>query len=299
MTEEERLKIAMYMYTRGQREKAAQILYDIYTKTKNKGLKLDSITALITTFDQVKDNDKIIKICDEGIILADSLKNDKAKAYIMGKKAVNIGHIISDCIYHRRNIVLSPGWEGFSLESDKIKYEELSSKISIQESMADKLFHDALDIVEQNNIIQTKGHVLMFKGDYYNNRYLDCKLEYLKIPPFLGLLKWLNIEDYFMYDKPAKEQMNEYFTIYNKCYTESVSIFKSIGDEVNQAYALYNYVNALRLAHCFGKAKKHLAQAKALALTHNEIILLNNIAVMKKMIKSKNRDIPNYIAGEN
>ena len=74
--------------------------------------------------------------------------------------------------------------------------------------------------------------------------------------------------------------------------------FQKVEEELASAYAFYNLANALKSAFRFQKSKRYLKRAESLAVQHNDQRLLAVIAVLKKSIKARNRDIPNYVAGE-
>ena len=74
--------------------------------------------------------------------------------------------------------------------------------------------------------------------------------------------------------------------------------FRKENDEAGTACAYYNLPNELRSAFRFHKAKKYLRLAKRIAERHGDKRLLPGIKVLEKSIRARNRDTPNYLAGE-
>jgi tetratricopeptide (TPR) repeat protein len=83
-----------------------------------------------------------------------------------------------------------------------------------------------------------------------------------------------------------------------KRYNEAVSAFRSANDELNVAYAYYAFANDLRSANRFRQATRYLNQAEAIASRHNDEQLTNRIPVLRERIRKRNKNIPNYVAGE-
>lgn len=70
------------------------------------------------------------------------------------------------------------------------------------------------------------------------------------------------------------------------------------GDGLGAGYAYFNLANDLRSAFRFWKAKKYMRSAKTIAERHRDDNLLRSIGVVEKSIRTRNRDTPNYLAGE-
>ena len=64
------------------------------------------------------------------------------------------------------------------------------------------------------------------------------------------------------------------------------------------AYASYAAANDVRSANRFRKAKRYLRQAETISTHHKNTILHDRIAVVKERIRQRNRNMPNYAAGE-
>jgi hypothetical protein len=81
-------------------------------------------------------------------------------------------------------------------------------------------------------------------------------------------------------------------------YLAAVDAFRRDGEEADTAYAYYNLANNLRSAFRFLKAKKYLRLAKKIAERYGEKRLHPGIAILEKSIRTRNRDTPDYLAGE-
>jgi hypothetical protein len=77
-----------------------------------------------------------------------------------------------------------------------------------------------------------------------------------------------------------------------------VRIFKEAGEEETAAYTFYNLANDLRSAYRFRAAKRYLNRARHIAEKHKIEGLLKGIRLLEMSIKARNRDTPNYAAGE-
>jgi hypothetical protein len=74
--------------------------------------------------------------------------------------------------------------------------------------------------------------------------------------------------------------------------------FIEAGDEGQVAYVYFNLANDLRSAFRFRKAKMYLSQSKQLAEGHRNDNLLRQVRALEQSIVARNRDTPNYVAGE-
>ena len=81
-------------------------------------------------------------------------------------------------------------------------------------------------------------------------------------------------------------------------YLEAAEEFRRAEEESVSAYAFYNLANAFTSTYRFRKSKRYLRRAKHLAQKHGNQTLLARIDVLEKSIKVRNRDVPNYVAGE-
>ena len=63
-------------------------------------------------------------------------------------------------------------------------------------------------------------------------------------------------------------------------------------------YAYHNLASSLRTVYKFGTARRYLKKAKSIAQKYNDPLLRQQIEILEEEIRTKNRDIPDYINGE-
>lgn len=292
MSEKDKFQAALYFTSLGQMEKASAIFWEIYNKTKNSALKLQTILTLITILNQSKDNDILQKICTEGINLANCLGDIDAKAYLIAKKAHCLSVDVWFNLYKRKNLVLTPGWKGFALESEEKEYKNLTEKIISSEKEADLLLNESLKIIEEKDSKDTKANVLMFKGELYAEKYLNYKMENMKLTKLRLFFKNLTSKDYFFFNREDRKKLKEFMSSCKNSFLESASIFESSGDEIGKAHSFLNLANYLGSASCQNEANKYLAKARKIAQKHKDIAMLHRIDKLVKSIKTRTVNTP-------
>jgi hypothetical protein len=101
-----------------------------------------------------------------------------------------------------------------------------------------------------------------------------------------------------VYDTASRRLMRALVGQCEARYLEAVAVLQKADDDFLEAYAFYNLANILRSAYRFRSARGYLRQARALAEKQENKELLKNIHHLEKSIRLKNRDTPNYAAGE-
>lgn len=298
MSEKDKFQVALHFTSQGQMEKASAIFWDVYNKTKNSALKLQTILALITTLNQSKDNDKLKKICTEGINLAKRLGAIDAKAFLIAKKAHCLSVDVCFNLYKRKNLVLTPGWKGFALESYEKEYKSLTEKIISSEKEADLLLDESLKMIKEIDSKDAEANVLMFRGELYAEKYLNYKMENMKVTKLRLFFKNLTSKDYFFFNSKDRRKMKEYMSLCKKSFLESARVFESIGDEIGKAHSFINLANYLRSANHQNKANKYLAKTKKIAYRYKDIALLHRIDKLAKSIKTRSTTTPHYFNRE-
>ena len=194
----------------------------------------------------------------------------------------------------------------FGLASEEQLFAKLTNQIAENEKAADELITSAKDICTNAGDVSTKGHVTMCAGAIAFQRYMDQKLEGLRsripIPRWLcwlvPLLREYRLDKYVLYDSNTRRKLRALLAQDEAQFLEAAQIFRDAGEEETTAYALYNLANNLRSAYRFSAATRSLEQARDIAEKHNIERLLKDIPLLEKSIKAKNRDTPNYAAGE-
>ena len=295
MLEKDKLNLANYYYEKGNGAEAIKIFFDIYTNTKSDYYKLQSILGLIILLNSFKEMHKIIKLCEEGIALAQSLNDDRARIYLMSQKAHLLGSYNSLLIYERKNIILPRDLIGFSLERDKFLYDKITEEINKNEIEIVNLFASATQLAERISDKSLLIELLLAKGQYYGGKILDYKMENMRRSKYYKIFKFINLENLYSLDHKDRKIIKDLFTKSCQCFKDSINLAFKAKDYSRAAFSMYNFSIELKTENKFHKAKKYLLEAKKIADKYNIAILLPKIIDLRESIKKKNRDIPNYL----
>jgi len=263
----------------------------MYNKTRDSSVKLQTILALTTTLSPTKDIDKLIKICTEGINLAERLGSLDSKAFLMAKKANYLLYCVSLYRYERKNLKLAPGWKGFALENEEKEYKELIEKINKIENEADVLLDKSIKIATEISDQNVKANILSLKGQFYGGKYLDYKMENMETPKIFLFSLSPKLKDYFLFKRNDRKTLKEYISVFIKSFLESAHIFESLSNKLGEAYSLFGLASQLKAANRPREAIKFLTKAKKIAQKQKDVALLNGINELEKSIKRQNRDI--------
>jgi hypothetical protein len=132
---------------------------------------------------------------------------------------------------------------------------------------------------------------------------MDLKIECLKgrgkVPGILiRLLRPYRLDDFIVFTREERTKLNKCLDQCEASHIAAADEFRKDEDESGTGYAYYNLANHLRTAFRFNKAKKYLRLAKCVADRYRDENLLSSIKVLERSIRARNRDIPNYLAGE-
>lgn len=297
MSDREALAAGMRLAAQGRARDASSIFLRLVKTTRQIPIKLQAALGVVGTINPVDDNRTVLEMCDVGLEAAKQLGNTGAKAYLMAKKVVSLSFEVSQHRYQRRLLRLSPAWKGFSLEADQAEYQRLTGLIDDHERQCHELLTQALQLSEGVGDHGVRGHILMMRGDFYCSRYSDLKLEHLRDVRRLQLLRLFHRED-LAYSRRERKELHQNLSQCEESYSEAIRLFEALGDEANLAMALHNFANQLRTSNRFTQASDYLSRARALGVKLNDQGLLTKADVLEKRIRSRNRDIPNYVGGE-
>lgn len=198
---------------------------------------------------------------------------------------------------------MPPGWFGFGLESEEKEYAELTKQIEANDRDADALTSAARDIAEKAGVGTTIAQILMCMGTMAFQRYMSLKVDGL--PSRIHVPQWLltrlrecSLDECVLYDGQTRHQLRTLVAQCEERYLEAVKVLQNAGDDFLEAYAYYNLANNLRSMYRLGSASKYLRRARSLAVKQDNKQLLTSIPHLEKSIRLKNRDTPNYAAGE-
>jgi hypothetical protein len=176
-------------------------------------------------------------------------------------------------------------------------------QIEANEAEAEGLIRAAVAICVDTGDQSTKGHVLICAGTAAFQRYVSRKIDDLpsriRIPR--RLMRWLRehrLDECLLYDAKSRREMRKLVEHCEAIFLEAIDLFHVVGEEDTVAYTLYNLANNLRSAYRFRKAARYLERARAIAEQFHSEALLSSIRTLERSITLKNRDTPNYAAGE-
>ncbi len=299
-TEEHRFAEAERLWASGDARGAAQIHIDFSRHARSPELRLRSALVLIERLNPAWNVEAILEACSIGMDMANQLGEAQTRAHLMSMRAKNLAIWNGSLIVARKNLRLAPGWLGFSLERDEHQHQELTARIEANDKEADRLASDAQ---RESGDPATLGHVLVSVASISFHRYLSVKAESLhkvpRLPSFLReKLKSYVLDEYLWYSRSDRRRMRNYLQECVRRYFQAVAAFRAVGDELNVGYAFYAAANDLRTANRFRKAGRYLNQAETIATHHKDRTLLDRIPALKERIRQRNRNVPNYAAGE-
>lgn len=301
--EKDKFNKAYNLLMDGRRKEASAELLSLYKITNNNTLKLKIIDSLLSALDPTDELNKLMSLTEDGIEISKKMNLLNLQAHFMAKKAENLMFVISMMQYDKHNLKLSSDWIEFATELDKKMFEEYENQENKLESEANALISDAIDIVNKTENKKTRAYILTIKGSISGGRYLQLKSEYLKTRPKIKwwlkikFMRWPFLEKLFILSKDQSEKLQSLMNDFIKNYLSAAKIFEEINDST-AGYAYYNLANNLKIAYRFKLASKYLEKAELIAQTNQDGLLIKQVAIMKKSIRAKNEDIPNYINGE-
>lgn len=284
MAKKDRYSLALYLASVGRMDEASSLLEEIVNKVKNSELKLKSILALVTMLSRKENNKKIISLCNTGITLSERFKDENAKAFLKATKAFSLIIEVGFNLHKKKNLVLAPGWKGFALESIKEEFSVLTRMIEQKRSEAQRLITESFEGINLREISETLADVLMIKGEYHFDEYLNYKIENIKTTKFRLFLKNVSKIESFLYNRNGQKTINRILKDSKKCIIDAAQIYKNLGDEINQANAFLNLANQAISINRKKEAKKYLKKAKTAVENNNNVEILNRIRKMEERL---------------
>lgn len=304
MTEADRLREAERRWASGDAQGAISIHLDVCINGRDDRVRLQSALVLVERLKAVEHLDRFLQVCDAGIRCAQRMTDSRSEAYLLGQKAEGLEVVNGlNFVPTRKRLRMAPGWFGFSLERDKAQYKELTHKIEANEAEIEAMLAQALATAERAGSHSTKAQVLLCTGQVHFNRYMNLKTEYVRgatmVPrSVLRLLRPYRLDDFLHFTKDERAKMSACLDQCEASYLAAADEFQKDGDGSGVGYAHFKLANSLRSAFRFRKAKKYLRLARGIAERHGDNNLSAGIRVLEKSIRMRNRDMPNYLAGE-
>ncbi len=304
MSDAGRFQEAEGRWASGDVQGARNIHLDICTNGRDDRVRLESALLLVDRVKPIDHLAEFLHVCDIGIACALKTTAPLPEAYLMGKRAEGLAVLTGvSLVPERKTLRMAPGWFGFSLERDEARFKELTQKVESIDGEVDGLLSRGLAISGSAGSHSTKAQVLLCSGRVHFQRYMNLKMEYLKqrfkVPSFLlGFLRPYRLDEFFLFTKEERANMERCLAQCQASYLAAADEFREDGQESATAYAYYNLANEFRTAFRFRKAKKYLSLAKQIAERNGDNKLLPGIKVLEQSIRVRNRDVPNYLAGE-
>ncbi len=303
MSNENELKKAMDLAIQGKRQEAAAILVVLESKIKEPNLRLRLIDASLSSLSPVKNNAKLIDLAEEAIKITTQAGISNYQAHFMARKADLLRFQITIRWHRVTSLTLTPGWIGFATEADKMEYEVLTSETKKMEDESDNLLEQALTLANKSEDKKTKAYILMDRGQVSSSKYLQRKTDCLR-GTLYGKL-WVKsqscrypiFENFFALINVTVRELPVYVKSFKKDLLEAGKLLEQIDDSAASS-AYFNLANELKTAYRFREAQKHLKKSRTIALKYGDIAMIVKIDEMKKIIAARNKDVPDYIDGE-
>lgn len=303
MSEKDSLQNAINLLTSGRRKEAAAELLNLDSKIMDKNLRIQLIDASLSALDPIKEGERLVEMSGEGIQIAGNYGKKDLQAHFMSRRADLLMTKVTFLQYRRQNLKLAPEWIEFSTEADKQEYEKLTVQVEKLEREANDLLAQALMLAEQSGNKNVLGRVFMAKGSVESSRYLHYKTECMrgnlraKLWLKFEFLRYPFFEHLIIFTGKNAQKLQSFVDTFTENFLKAAQIFEESGDST-AGYAYHNLANDLKTAYRFRKARKYLEKAKSIAVKYNDPLLKQQVEMLGKAIKAKNRDIPDYLNGE-
>src|SRR3990167_3136242 len=179
MEDEKILEYGIYQMNAGDKTEAKKA-FMLLVSSKDEGIKLQAIDALLSVLDQIKDYKVIMTLCDQAIRISEVQKRMDNLAYFQMRKASTWAMKIGGWKYVRKMFKLSPDWFNFSTEEEEKRYFELDKKIQDSEKQVDVLCATSLKNAQLANNQKLLGMIYLYRSPIWKNRYSDLKIERMR-----------------------------------------------------------------------------------------------------------------------
>jgi hypothetical protein len=303
MSVDDNLTKGFALLNAGNRKEAASEFFQAYRKAADLDSRIQIIDGLLNALDSVRDNETLTALSAEAIAIAERLQDDEYRAHFMARRAEHLMAKNGFLQYEQQMIKLAPGWVGFSLQRDKERYESLVSTRQANDQEIDDLLSRAVHLAEEKGREQLLGYVLMARGNVKSARYMERKGEYLRMES--RLIKWFKSEWFryyvlnhrFIFSSKHRAELKILISSYTADLLRAAKLFEEMESPM-AGNAYFNLANHIRMTFRFTEANKYLLRAEKIANKYNDIVVIRQSAILRKVIKAKNKDIPNYLAGE-
>jgi hypothetical protein len=305
MSEKNDFQNAVILLSSGRRKQAAKAFMCLYDNATDAGFKLNIIDMLMSCLDPIREVDKLLQVVNDGINIAQQLNRQDLVPHLLGAKATYVMKQISNLKYRQHSLKLMPYlWINFATETERDEYEHLSRAIRDGEAEVHSLVSKATMLARQAADRIVQAYVLMATGDVHQSRFMNLKMDamtgkstrakwWLRLEP----LRQRGLEHFLFFTFGQIRLLRDHLSQVAECYLAAAELFREINDP-REAHAFYNLANHLRIAYQFRRAMKYLKKARIVAQNHNEHLLLKQIDELARIVRAKNKDVPDYLEGE-
>jgi len=292
MEEEKLLKYALYLLGIDNIKEAIKVLM-VLVNSKDNGIKLQAIDALLSYLDQIKDHKVIITLCDIAIKISTMENQIDNLAYFQMRKAAALAMKIGGWKYLRKMFKLSPDWFNFSTEDDEQKYNEINDKIQKSEAVVDSLCVKSLNNAKTADNKKLLGMVYLYRSPIWKNRYSDLRIE--RMIRSVNLLPHCRLRDFMEYSSKDLKMINHYDRKAISDLKIAINIFKEVGDSDSVSYCLNNLSNHYLCSYRYIQAFIYLKKLKKNLIGTKDQELLRNFKTLKSRLFTRNRNIPDHV----
>lgn len=292
MEDEKLLKYAVYLMNAGNKKEAAKV-FMFLVNSKDVGIKLQAIDALLSILDQIKDYKVTMTLCDDAIKISMTQKRMDNLAYFQMRKASTLAMKIGGWKYVRKMFKLSPDWFNFSTEEEEKKYKELDEKIQDSEKQVDALCSESLKNAELANNQKLLGMIYLYRSPIWKNRYSDLKIE--RMIRSVRFLPHGRFRDTMEYSKKDLKMIDYYDREAISDLKTAIIIFKEVKDNDSVSYCLNNLANHYLHSYRYIEAFITLKKLEKSIMGTKDQELLRNFKMLKSCLFTRNKDIPNYV----
>ena len=253
-------------------EDAKPELRSIFYSSGDKAVQLNALLGLLDLYDPLDDSiDEFVQLCNEGIQIAEQVKSDSTKAYLLAQRGCLYSSMYSFLDMRTSFQIKTSNLIGFPFITEDYRQKVLTRLRELEGHFATS-FDQAISITKRHYDLQTLASVLIFVGNAAGQR-----AQYLQA---LGV----------------NEQASSDKQTCRKALLSSKEIYDFLEDDLGKANALHNLANQIRF---WGENKE------ALRLTDNVIEVARKFRDKHLLMKAESLKnsivtgrIPNYLGGE-
>ncbi len=292
MEDEKILKYGIYQMNAGDKQEAAKA-FMLLVSSKDEGIKLQAIDALLSILDQIKDHKVIMNLCDQAIKISVVQKRIDNLAYFQMRKASTWSIKIGLWKYTRKMFKLSPDWFNFSTEEEEKRYIELDNKIQDSEKQVDALCANSLKNAKFANNKKLLGMIYLYRSPIWKSRYSDLKIERMRRS--VRYFPHGRLRDMMEYGKRDLRMIDYYDHEAISDLKTAIKIFEEVSDKDSVSYCLNNLTNHylhsyryLQAIITFKKLERNIKDTK-------DQQLLSNFDLLKIRLFSLNKETTDYV----